>query len=94
LNTESLYTQNLPAPHWDYEELYFSGDDYFKSLLRAIHDAQYSIRFETYIYNDDKIGEEVTYALYKAAKRGVSTHIIVDGVGSLRLEPSASRISA
>jgi cardiolipin synthase A/B len=69
-------------PNWDQVQLYFSGDDYFRDLVQAIHEAKNEIILESYIYDMDPIGLRVLGALAEAQARGVRVQILVDGVGS------------
>jgi cardiolipin synthase len=67
---------------WDSEELFFNGDDYFKSVLAGLKQAQGAVEFETYIFDVDPIGETIENALLETANRGVKVRLIVDGIGS------------
>ena len=58
-----------------------TGEEYFPELMRAIDSAAYSIHLETYLYEDDSVGRQVTQALVRAAARGVRVRVIVDGFG-------------
>jgi len=58
-----------------------SGAEYFPALLAAIEGAEREIFLESYIYADDEIGHEVSGALCRAAARGVTVNVIVDGFG-------------
>ena len=62
--------------------LHESGIAFFPALLAAIDAARYDIFFETYIWAEDKVGNEVKDALVRAAQRGVKVHVIVDWFGS------------
>lgn len=53
----------------------------FASMLADIKNAKKSIYLETYIYDDDKIGNEFKKALIKKAKQGVKIFILVDSWG-------------
>jgi cardiolipin synthase len=55
-------------------------------MLEAIRGAQRSITFETYIYWSGKIGEEFTEALAERARSGVRVHVLLDWVGSGRID--------
>jgi cardiolipin synthase len=59
-----------------------SGVEYFPALLAAIDDARHEIWLETYLYADDRIGRSVTDALVRAAQRGVTVRVMVDGWGA------------
>lgn len=58
------------------------GTDYFPALIEAIDAAQYDIYFETYIYACDEVGNLVTAALARAARRGVHVRVITDWFGT------------
>jgi cardiolipin synthase len=62
-----------------------SGREYFPALAAACDQARHEIHVETYIYEDDAAGQLVAEALKRAARRGVATHLLVDGYGSKRL---------
>jgi len=64
------------------EEIFFSGQNYFKKLLADIKNASGSIELETYIFILDQIGKKIIEALTKAAERGVAVRILVDGAGT------------
>ena len=51
-------------------------------MLRAIASAKKSIRLETYIYADGKLGKQFLAALAAAAQRGAHVRVMVDAVGS------------
>lgn len=59
-----------------------TGADYFPALIAAIETAQAEVLVESYIYADDDTGRSVTAALCRAARRGVSVQVMVDGFGS------------
>jgi cardiolipin synthase len=54
-------------------------------MLDAIRAARISIRLETYIYADGKVGREFLSALVTAAQRGVRVWVLVDAFGSWTL---------
>lgn len=63
-----------------------SGVEYFPALLAEIDAAQREIHLETYILGSDSTGRAVAAALARAARRGVATHLLVDGFGSVDLD--------
>jgi cardiolipin synthase len=67
---------------WKSETIIFDGDDYFRSLFEAWSRAERTIDFETYIFDDDEIGQDVTHELLKAQARGVRVRLLVDGIGA------------
>lgn len=58
------------------------GEEYFPRLIAEIDAASESVFIETYIYATDGSGRRVADALQRAAQRGVSVHLLVDGFGS------------
>ena len=58
-----------------------SGHEYFPALISAIDAAQAEIFLETYIFADDDTGRLVAAALSRAARRGVTVRVLVDGFG-------------
>lgn len=58
------------------------GADFFPSLIETIDASQTEVRLETYIFNFDATGESVANALIRAAQRGVSVMVMVDGIGT------------
>lgn len=71
--------------------LLLGGTDFFPSLIEAIDASQTEIRLETYIFNFDATGESVANALIRAAQRGVSVMVMVDGIGTPPLSGPWSR---
>ncbi len=61
-----------------------NGAEMFPALVQAIDAAQYDVRIETYIFEDDESGRRIADALARAAARGVSVRMLVDGFGSLK----------
>ena len=65
-----------------------SGEAYFPALEAAIDRAMHEIYLETYIFEDDGTGRRIAEALRRAAVRGVKTHLLIDGFGSIGLPKS------
>ncbi|RTL58212.1 MAG: cardiolipin synthase ClsB [Rhodocyclaceae bacterium] len=59
-----------------------NGADFFPALLAAIEGAEREIHLETYIFADDEVGRSVAAALARAAQRGVTVRVLVDGFGA------------
>ncbi len=64
------------------ETVFLTGDDYFISLLDDISRAKISIELETYIFDNDTMGQRMAEALVAAARRGVRVRVLVDGAGT------------
>ncbi len=69
------------------EEL-LNGDQIFPAMLTAIRSAKKTITFETYIYWSGDIGREFATALAERAKAGVKVHVLLDWVGSAKIDDS------
>ncbi|MBD9394434.1 phosphatidylserine/phosphatidylglycerophosphate/cardiolipin synthase family protein [Acidovorax sp. ACV01] len=65
-----------------------NGDQIFPPMLAAIQAAQKSVTFETYIYWSGDIGKQFADALSERARAGVPVHVLLDWVGSAKMEES------
>jgi cardiolipin synthase A/B len=63
-----------------------NGDEIFPAMLEAIRSARHTITFETYIYWSGDVGRQFAEALSDRAKAGVKVHILLDWVGSQKME--------
>ena len=63
-----------------------NGDQIFPAMLSAIRGAKKTITFETYIYWSGTIGKEFADALSARARDGVKVHVMVDWVGSQKMD--------
>ncbi|MEQ1602875.1 MAG: cardiolipin synthase ClsB [Methylophilaceae bacterium] len=64
-----------------------NGAEYFPALEAAIDNAQHEIYLQTYIFEADKIGLRISAALKRAAIRGVTTCVLLDGFGCKNIPP-------
>jgi cardiolipin synthase len=67
-------------------EVLLNGDRIFPSMLGAIRAAKRTITFESYIYWSGKVGKDFADALADRARAGVKVHVLLDWVGSNRME--------
>ena len=63
-------------------QLLQGGAAYFPALIQAIDGARSWVQLETYIFDVHGSGAEVAHALVRAARRGVTVQVLVDGIGS------------
>jgi len=63
-----------------------NGAEIFPAMLAAIKGARKSINFETYIYWSGDIGRDFVEALSERAQAGVAVHVLIDWVGSQKME--------
>lgn len=66
-------------------QLLRNGTEYFPALEAAIEHARYEVYLQTYIYEPDNIGIRIGEALKRAAQRGVTVNILLDGFGCRNL---------
>lgn len=67
---------------WIKSIFFHSGDEYFQSIINAIHQAKKTIQIEAYIFAIDPVTNEIFKALGMAAQRGVRVQVLADGFGS------------
>ncbi|SAK45181.1 cardiolipin synthetase [Caballeronia glebae] len=67
-------------------EVLVNGDEIFPSMLEGIRSARKTITFETFIYWSGAIGEDFAQALSEKARAGVSVHVLLDWVGSSKMD--------
>src|SRR4030095_1439943 len=65
-----------------------NGVEIFPVMLEAIRGAKSSITFETYIYWSGEIGAAFSDALCERARAGIPVSVIVDWVGSAKMDRS------
>jgi cardiolipin synthase len=63
-----------------------NGDEIFPAMLAAIRGAKRTITFETYIYWSGEVGRAFADALAERAKAGVRVHVLLDWVGSQKID--------
>ncbi len=68
-----------------------SGAELFPSLVAAIDAAQAEVWLETYIFAGDETGLRISAALARAAERGVSVRLMVDGFGTRTLPATVAQ---
>ena len=67
----------------------YNGDQVFPAMLTAIRSARRTITFESYIYWSSAIAGEFTAALIERARAGVRVHVLIDWVGSQKVNHGA-----
>lgn len=63
-------------------KLLINGENKFPEVLQALEQAKKHIHLEYYIFDDDRIGQEIEKVLIKKAKEGVTVRVIYDDFGS------------
>lgn len=84
-NTACMTQHHPPMhPRKSAEELQLlnSGQAFFPALIKAFDAATRWIQLETYIFDFHGAGAQVADALIRAAGRGVTVQVLVDGIGT------------
>lgn len=58
-----------------------NGTEFFPALRRGIDTAQHEVHLQIYIYEPDSVGLAIAESLKRAAARGVSVCLLLDGFG-------------
>ncbi len=59
----------------------------YADMLAAIRVAKQSVHVETYIFEDDEVGQQFAAALGERARAGVKVKLLYDAVGSMKTPP-------
>ncbi|HXE23148.1 MAG TPA: phospholipase D-like domain-containing protein, partial [Rhodoferax sp.] len=68
-------------------ELLQGSAEFFPALVAAVDRARIEVRLETYIFDFTDSAAGVAHALMRAARRGVTVQLVVDGVGTGAFPP-------
>jgi cardiolipin synthase len=64
----------------------YNGQQIFAAMLQDIQRAKKTVTFETYIYWSGDVGRRFTEALVERAHAGIKVHLIIDAVGSGKMD--------
>jgi cardiolipin synthase A/B len=76
-----------PISRGNRAEILINGDRIFPSMLEAISSARRTVNLLTYIYWRGEIGSRVADAVCDRAEAGVSCRVLLDAVGSIKMDP-------
>ena len=74
-----------PHQQDEWEKVYNNNFFFFINVLRALRKAQKTIQIDTYIFQNDRLGQLFLRELDKAAQRGIHVYLTLDGLGSYNL---------
>ena len=82
-----MLKKNSEAEGYAYNkiEILSRGEDIFQSMFDAIRNAKNHIHIEFFIFEDDKLSNELRELLIKKSREGVRVRMIYDYVGSINL---------
>ncbi len=66
----------------------FDGDEAYPAMLEAIEQAESTVNFVTYIFDNDDTGRRFVKAMAEAAERGVEVRVLIDAAGLRYTFPS------
>ena len=75
-----------PLVHGNDVTTLVNGDRIFPAMLADIRAARRSVTFETFIYWKGTLGGQFTDALCERARAGVKVHLLIDAVGSDKID--------
>jgi cardiolipin synthase len=82
---------SAPISHGDDAELLVNGDEIFPAFLETIRGAEHTLNLLTYVYWRGDIAREVAHALRDKAAEGVEVNVLLDAVGTVKMERSLLR---
>lgn len=83
LAQEQTINPNCPLIVGNHVELLQDGPETYKSMLAAIAAAKDHINLETYIFDEDEVGNAFAELMIKKQSEGVTVNLIYDSVGCL-----------
>ena len=75
-----------PVTHGNAIELFINGDEIFPAMIETMGNAKRSLNFLSYLYWSGEIACEIADALCAAAARGVEVNVLLDAVGSAKMD--------
>jgi cardiolipin synthase len=66
-------------------KILLNGDQIFPSLITAIRSARTSITYAQYFFEEGAVCDELVEALAERCRAGVPVHVLLDGVGTLKM---------
>ncbi len=87
IKLSSMLKKNSEAEGYAYNkiEILSRGEDIFQSMFDAIRNAKDHIHIEFFIFEDDKLSNELRELLIQKSREGVRVRMIYDYVGSINL---------
>lgn len=71
-------------------ELLINGDKIFPAFLDTIRSAEHTLNLLTYVYWRGDIADDVADALCEKAREGVEVNVLLDWVGTLKMDPGVA----
>ncbi len=81
----------FPLREGNHIKILRGGDETYPAMLEAINQATNSVALQSYIFDNDQVGEQFVRALADAVHRGVQVRVLIDAVGSRYSRPPVVR---
>ena len=81
----------FPLREGNHIKILRGGDQAYPAMIAAIQDARHTVALQSYIFDDDRIGEQFVHALARAVQRGIQVRVLIDAVGSRYSRPPIIR---
>lgn len=76
---------NSPLTKGNHVELLLNGEQKFPKVFEILNEAKHHIHLEYYIFQNDRIGNQLADLLIKKAKEGVEVRFLYDDFGSRKI---------
>lgn len=81
--------QNYAFPFKDNDvDIFVTGKDLFDDMIASIRAAKSHIHLETYIFEDDELGNRIADALMEKSRQGIEVRLLYDDVGCWNVSDS------
>lgn len=77
-------TMNAPLLRGGRATLLDNGVEIFPAMLRALREAEHSINFMCYIWEDGRASEQIFQVLLERQRAGVQVRLMIDAVGGIK----------
>lgn len=76
------HTVNAALEHGGTVEILNNGDDFYPALISSFNEAQKTINFSVYIWEDGQASDMILPVLLEKQRQGVQVRVLLDGLGS------------
>jgi cardiolipin synthase len=73
-------------------QILLNGNQIFPAVTQAIRSARRSVTYAQYFYEDGPVAREIAEALAGRCRAGLPVHVLLDGVGTLKMPDEYTRL--
>ena len=92
LQTLGDHLSHFHLRNGNHVQVLVNGDQTYSEMLQAINNAQHSIALQSYIFDNDRVGQQFVKALVQAKQRGVQIRVLIDAIGVKYSHPPIHRL--